>query len=257
VADEVQVTDSGGTMTRLADEPQPVRPDLALLESLRRGAEGVAVGPAGEGPHFEPGDVLTWHYGSSADVLRVVRDDERGLVAWLPQGSERLVAVPRDGKGLRERSLAERAALARSLDYDLRVRTWRGSGVLRIAPTGVPWSLWYFTEDDGSFAGHYVNLELTHERPVDGARRVHTRDLVLDLWLDPDGELWLKDADELAAAVEGGVYTPAQAAAIREIAAQAHHELVAPRAWPLAEGWEAWRPPTGWSEPLALPRSVH
>jgi hypothetical protein len=255
VPEEVQVTDSGGTMTRLAGLPRPGEVDAGVLEPLRRGTDG-AVRPAGAAPHLAAGDVITWHYGLSADVLRVVRDDERGLVAWLPPGSERLVAVPRDGRALRDRTLAERAALALSLDYDHQVRTWQGAGVLRVAPTGVPWSLWYFTEDDGSFAGHYVNLELTHERPVDGAPRVHTRDLTLDLWLDADGELWLKDADELDAGVEGGVYTPEQAAAIREIAARAHHDLVAPRAWPLDEGWETWRPPAAWAGPLTLPETA-
>ncbi len=29
--------------------------------------------------------------------------------------------------------------------------------------------------------------------------------------------------------------------------------LVEPRAWPLDEGWEAWRPPAGWDDPLTLP----
>ena len=48
-----------------------------------------------------------------------------------------------------------------------------------------------------SFAGHYVNLELVHERAGVGGPRIHTRDLTLDLWLDADGELWLKDEDEL------------------------------------------------------------
>ncbi len=45
-------------------------------------------------------------------MLRVVRDDARGLVAWLPAGSTRLAAMPRDGRAIRDRSLEERAALA-------------------------------------------------------------------------------------------------------------------------------------------------
>ena len=48
---------------------------------------------------------------------------------------------------------------------------WRGPGILKIAPTGVPWSVWYFTDEvDGTFEGHYVNLELVHQRPADGSR---------------------------------------------------------------------------------------
>jgi len=248
-----QVSDSGGTMVRLSDTPSSTRVDLEALGSMRRGTGGHAVRLAGEAPYFAPGDVVTWHYGLSVDVLRVVRDDARGLVAWLPAGSERIAAVPRDGRAIRDRSLEERVTVALAQDYDRVVQIWEGGGILRIAPTGVPWSLWYFTEDDDSFAGHYVNLELTHERPLDGSPRVHTRDLTLDLWLDADGDLWLKDVDELDAGEAGGYFTAAQAAAIRAIGEQAHHDLVAPRAWPLDEDWESWRPPPEWDTPLTLP----
>ena len=138
----------------------------------------------------------------------------------------------------------------------MRLRTWRGPGILRVAPTGKPWSLWYFWDEAGAFTGHYVNLELVHERPVDGSPRVHTRDLTLDLWLEdgPDGpEVWLKDEDELDAAVAGGRSTAEQGAAIRAIGKQAGYELGHLRSWPLDEGWESYRPPPEWDEPLALP----
>jgi hypothetical protein len=249
------VTDSGGTMTRLTTPPRHVAPDLALLEPLRRSAHDDPVRSAGSSPFLEPGAMLTWHYGLGVDVLRVVRDDERGLVAWLPRGSERLVATPRDGRGVRDRSLEERYALALAGGYDFTVTPWRGPSVLRIAPTGVPWSVWYFTDEDGTFEGHYVNLELVHQRPVDGSPRVHTRDLTLDLWLEA-GETWLKDADEVAAAASAGWYTAEQAAVIHEAAELARRELVDPVAWPLDEGWETWRPSEAWDEPLSLPASV-
>jgi hypothetical protein len=249
------VADSGGTMTRLTEPPREVVPDLALLEPLRRSAYDDPVRPAGGAPYLEPGQVVFWHYGLSADVLRVVRDDARGLVAWLPTGSERLVATPRDGRGVRDRSLVERYALALAGAFDLVVAQWRGPGVLRIAPHGVPWSVWYFRDDQGTFEGHYVNLELVHERPVDGSPRVHSRDLTLDLWVE-GGETWLKDADELAAAADSGWYTAEQAAVIRTVAEQARRDLVEPGAWPLDEGWEDWRPPASWDEPLTLPVGV-
>jgi Protein of unknown function (DUF402) len=249
------VSDSGGTMTRLTTPPRVVTPDLSVLGSLRRSAYDDPVRPAGVPPYFEPGQVVTWHYGHSAEVLRVVRDDERGLVAWLASGSERLVATPRDGRAIRDRPLEERYALAVAGEYDLTVAPWHGPGLLRIAPTGVPWSIWFFTDEDGSFEGHYVNLELVHERPVGGSPRVQTRDLTLDLWLE-DGETWLKDADELEAAVAAGWCTAEQAAVVHDIADQTRRELIDPRAWPLDEGWETWRPPDGWDEPLALPASV-
>ena len=168
-------------MVRVRDLGRPPGPvDLSVLEEHRKVDLPGPFRGAGGPPYWEPGTVVTWHWGRSADVLRVVRDDERGLVAWLPAGSEVLVPVPVDGKGLRERSLAERVVL----EYEMHVRSWRGDGILRIAPAGKPWSLWYFWNDEGGFEGHYVNIELVHERPVSGEPRVHTRDLTLDLWIE-------------------------------------------------------------------------
>jgi hypothetical protein len=249
------ISDSGGTMRRLTEPPSGDVPDLASLESLRRVLQPGEVGPAGKPPFLGEGQVVSWFYGAWCDVLRVVTDDDRGLVAWLPSGSERLVMVPSDGRAIRDRSLEERYALALAGEYEMQVSTWRGPGLLRVAPTGVPWSVWYFRDEDGSFEGHYVNLELPHERPVDGARRTHTRDLTLDLWLE-DGETWLKDADELEAGMAAGWYSPEQGKTIRAIAEWARAELIEPHAWPLDEGWEDWRPPPGWDEPLSLPSAA-
>jgi hypothetical protein len=87
--EELVVTDSGGTMRLLAGPIVPeMEPDLALLESLRTPYDAPSR-PAGTAPYLPEGTVLTWHYSLGVDVLRVVRDDERGLVAWLPAGSER------------------------------------------------------------------------------------------------------------------------------------------------------------------------
>lgn len=240
------VSASGGSMVRLTEPPTDAVPELSLLEPERRSPYD-DMRPAGAPPFLESGSVVSWHYGEWVDVMRVVRDDECGLVAWLPSGSERVIAVAVDGRGLRDRPVAERPNVARVPS----TTTWRGPGILRIAPTGRPWSIWYFY-DDGSFYGHYVNLELTHERPVHGSARTHSRDLVLDLWVE-DGETWLKDEDELDAAERAGRYTTAQVAVVRDIAEQARRELVEPRAWPLDEGWEVWRPPAEWDEPLTLP----
>ncbi|MGC4110385.1 MAG: DUF402 domain-containing protein [Nocardioides sp.] len=252
------VSASGGTMRRLTEPPADSvdsSPELGLLASLRRVVPEAELRAAVGSPYFDPGDVLTWHYGASLDVLRVVQDDERGLVAWLPAGSERLAPTARDGRGLRERSLAERTALAVDGEYDLKVVPWHGAGLLRIAPAGRAWSIWYFREDDGTFAGHYLNLELPHERPVDRSRRIHTRDLTLDLWVDATGT-WLKDADELEAGVAGGWCSAEQAAVIHDVADQARREQVDGRGWPLDERWEDWQPSEAYDEPLSLPEKL-
>jgi hypothetical protein len=245
------VSDSGGTMRRLTAPPGDVVPDLSVLEPERRSAYDVPTRPAGDPPYFASGAEITWHYGLSADVLRVVSDDERGLVAWLPSGSEQLASLPVDGRHLRDRPMAERFTAPR----EFRVRNWHGRGILRVAPTARPWSIWYFSEDDGSFAGHYLNLELVHRRPADGSPRVHTRDLILDLWVE-DGETWLKDADELEAVIVTGRYSREQAEVVSDIADQARRDQIDPRAWPLDDGWESWRPLPEWDAPLSLPDDV-
>src|SRR4051794_31832032 len=162
------VTDSGGIAHRLTEPPREVTVDLSSLESERRSAYDVPARPLGVAPYLQPGQVVTWHYGLSVDVLRVVRDDARGIVAWLPSESEQLASLPVDGLGVRDRPLAQRFTAPR----EMRVRTWWGPGILRIAPAGRPWSIWYFRDEQGRFQGHYVNLELVHERPVDGSPRV-------------------------------------------------------------------------------------
>lgn len=248
---EEELSESGGTMRRLPDPVGPVTaPDLALLEPLRRGP---ADPPADATPYAAPGEVVAWHWGNGLDLLRVVREDARGLVAWLPSGSERIIAVPRDGQALRSRSVAERARLAAAEEFDLTVRPWHGPGILRAAPAGRPWSIWWFWGDDGTLEGHYVNLELPHRR---APGHTYSRDLTLDLWLGADGEVWLKDYDEVDAAVDAGLLTPAQAATIHAVADQARAELIEPRAWPLDEGWEGWRPPPAYDAPLLLPADL-
>lgn len=240
---DVQVSESGGTMQRLSG-PAVARPvDLALLEQERN--VGVGWTPAGGPPFLAPGDPVMWLYGRGIDPMRVVRDDERGLVAWLAEDAEVVAWHPADGRSVRDVPLAERFAVDRAPV----VQRWRGGGVLRIAPTSRPWSVWLFWEDGGSFAGHYVNLELPHTRR---GGETATRDLTLDLWLEPDGELWLKDADEVEAAVRGGRYTSEQADEIHAAARWARADLVAGRDWPLDEEWIAWRPPQDWA-PVPLP----
>ena len=243
--DDTTVSDSGGTMQRLTGAAGARPVDLSVLEQERNVGAGPDWRRAGDEPFLAPGGPVMWCYGRSIDPMRVVRDDERGLVAWLAADSETLAWHPADGRTTREVPLAERFVVDRAPV----LQRWRGGGVLRIAPTGRPWSVWLFWEDDGSFAGHYVNLELPHVRR---AGETATRDLTLDLWLEPDGGLWLKDADEVAVAVACGRYPAALADEIRAAADWARVDLVEGRAWPLDEEWTSWRPPPDWTA-LALP----
>ena len=229
-------------MQRLTGAATPRPVDLRVLEVER--LLGVEPGwhVPGDLPFWEPGAEIAWRYGRRLDPMRVVRDDERGLVAWLADGTSVIASAAADGRSIRELPLAERF----TSDRVPVLHRWEGSGILRIAPTGRPWSVWVFSEDDGSFAGHYVNLELEHRRR---GTETATRDLTLDLWVEPSGELWLKDADEVEAATRAGRYTPAMADAVHAIAEWARADLVEGRDWPLDEEWTTWRPPADWTVP--------
>ena len=229
-------------MQRLTGSATARPVDLELLDTLRLAESYGPWTAAGSAPFLSPGDVVQWRYGRSCDPMRVVRDDERGLVAWLADATDLLAWTPADGRSLRDHPLAERFGVERVPT----IQGWQSSGVLRIAPTGRPWSVWVFWEDDGSFAGHYVNLELTHRRRGD---ETNTRDLVLDLWLEPSGALWLKDADELEAAVAVGMYDAGLADEVRAIADWARVDLVEAGGWPLDDEWTTWRPPSHWTVP--------
>ncbi len=229
-------------MRRLSGVATPRPVELGMLEGLRQAEGDGPWSPAGAGPFLAAEDVVQWRYGRRCDPMRVVRDDERGLVAWLAADTETVASAPADGLALRDRPLAERFLGDRVPTID----TWRGGGILRIAPTERPWSVWVFWDGDDSLAGHYVNLELPHRR---SGVETNTRDLILDLWLDATGQLWLKDADELEAAVASGPLEADQAEEILAIAEWARADLIEARAWPLDDEWTTWRPPSGWEVP--------
>ena len=209
---------------------------------------------APEASFWEPGREVVWvyrhpwHSYESVRPVRVVRDDAEGLVVWLASGTPVVRPVLADGRDLRKAPLAERFDVRRHGRAN-RLDTWHGHGVLKVAPSGRPWSAWVFRDDDGTFTGWYVNLETVHQREAD---ELVTQDRVLDLVVRPDRTVVRKDEDELAAAVATGRFTAAEAAAFEADAAEVE-ELV--RAWasPVADGWEHWGPDPDWPVP-ALPQ---
>ena len=157
------VTDSGGTMTRLTARRATSRPTCGCSGPRRSAYDD----PCGRraARRTRAGQVVTWHYGQRPTCSGWSATTN---VGWSPgcraaDGSWR----PADG-GSCDDCRSTSAAPAGEWTPS---RALAGPGILlRIAPTGVPWSIWYFTDEDGSFEGHYVNLELVHERPVDGSR---------------------------------------------------------------------------------------
>lgn len=226
--------------------------------------------PSGSPPYWKPGEQIWWHYlrprsgrpdasaaapiasgptgssrhGSSAVIrpVTVVRDDADGLVAWLAPQTPVLRPVLADGSDLRSIPVGpERFRAPRAVKRDV----WHGGGILKVAPTGVPWSAWVFWNADGSHRNWYVNLEQVHLRDD---KNVYTQDHTLDLVITPDRQVIWKDEDELAAAIEAGRFTPEDAARF-EADARAVEKLVARWASPFCDGWENWRPDPSWPVP--------
>lgn len=220
---------------------------------------------AGGPPFLEEGSVVLWRYrgwawreGAPEDVapMRVVRDDERGLVAWMPAGVVKKVSRLVSGEELRSVPLAQRWTEGTHQRAEAIV-PWRGNGVLRIAPAGVPWSVWLFwSPGDGDnapewcFEGWYVNLESPHLR--EGASTVSS-DHVLDVLISADGAVQMKDEDELEAATQQGRFTEQQAALIRIHAAEAIQAFQDGH-WAFDRAWSEWRPGEG-DLPPRLPGS--
>ncbi|HVX45417.1 MAG TPA: DUF402 domain-containing protein [Mycobacteriales bacterium] len=223
-------------------------------------AAGVAPPGAVEAAAFgywSAGDLINWHYRRPGALLeggpvlrqnvlpmRVIRDDERGLIAWLAGGTVGIAPVRADG-----RQLSRGAGIDFGYDWRLAVRPWVGTGTLRIAPAGMPWSVWLFWRPGWEFADWYINLEDAHLRDADG---VYSCDHVLDLVLKPTGECLRKDEDELAAALEQGRFDAAQVRAI-EANAEVAAASIANRDWPFDPSWCEWRPDPAWAVPTLDP----
>jgi hypothetical protein len=203
--------------------------------------------------YWSPGETVLWRYtrprhlSESVRPVRVVRDDADGLVAWLAPGTPLLRPVLADGRDLRAVPLAERFDVDRHGRAN-RLDTWHGSGILKVAPSGVPWSVWLFWGALG-FDAWYVNLEAVHQRDD---HELVTQDHVLDVVVLPDRSTSRKDEDELAVAVTNGRFTAAEA---RQIEADADAVEAVVRRWgsPFCDGWEHWAADPAWPTPELPP----
>jgi hypothetical protein len=186
---------------------------------------------------WSSGDVALLRFLRYGQVRRatphVVVQDADGVVAlYAPVGAPGKVAVW-DGSPIRGQADRE---------WELRDHVWDSFRVLRLVRWGRGHSLDLFWEGrSGDFAGWYVNLQ----EPLRRARLgFDTDDLVLDVWVKPDGSWSWKDEDELHEAVRLGRFTEAEAGEIR-----AEGERVLAE-WPFPTGWEEWRPDPGWPVPV-------
>ncbi|KQX58867.1 MULTISPECIES: DUF402 domain-containing protein [unclassified Streptomyces] len=203
---------------------------------------------SGGSQHWAPGDHILWRYrGNGTGAVHicrpvtVVRDTPELLAVWMAPGTECVRPVLADGTSVHDEPLATRYTAARTTE---RAR-WAGSGVLKLARPGEPWSVWLFWERGWRFRSWYVNLEEPRARWAGG---VDSEDHFLDISVYPDRSWLWRDEDEFAQAQRSGLMGPEQAERVRTAGRRAVDRI---QAWgaPFGEGWEDWRPDPRWRVP--------
>ncbi|PRX48496.1 uncharacterized protein DUF402 [Prauserella shujinwangii] len=173
--------------------------------------------------------------------LRVIADDGRSLVGWLPAGTEIVGSRLADGRAMRDAPLAERFTVPRVPVRD----HWRDQSTLRLIPEDIWSSVWWFFTAEGEFLGWYVNLEIPLGRRAGGPDRI---DGVLDVVVPPGGRWRWKDEDEAAAAVRAGRLTADQLARLRA-EGERLGALAEEGTFPFDGTWTGFRPEPGWPAP--------
>ncbi|MFI5793197.1 DUF402 domain-containing protein [Streptomyces sp. NPDC051677] len=207
------------------------------------------MGTGGAAVFWEPGDRILWRYrengGARFHIARpvtVVRDDEDVLAVWMAPGTQCVRPVLADGTPLHQEPLHTRYTKPRTVQR----AHWFGTGVLKLARPGEPWSVWLFWEPGWQFKNWYVNLEQPLARWSDG---VDSEDHFLDICVYPDRSWGWRDEDEFAQAQQDGLMDATVAEQVREAGRKAVEVI---RAWgpPFDEGWQNWRPDPSWAVPL-------
>jgi len=172
---------------------------------------------------------------------RVVEDSDEHVVLWWPVGTE--------GRLLQDVDRLEFLRLRHSDEsFELTPNRWHSTDMVVVIPSGAPYALWVFRDEQKKHIGWYCNLQAPLTRVADG---FETCDWTLDVWAGDDLSYWLyKDEDELAWALERGIYDAALGERIRA----AGREVVAliERRDPVFGDWPDWSPPAHWTVP-ALP----
>lgn len=140
--------------------------------------------------------------------LRVLEDDGRVLLAWLPAGTPIIGSRLADGRELRDAPLDQRFRIPRVPVLDF----WHRTSTLRRIADDEWSSVWWFFDAEGRFTNWYVNLEIPLGRTAAGVDRI---DGVLDVVVDRDGTWRWDDEDEAEAAIDAGRLTREQLGRLR------------------------------------------
>lgn len=200
---------------------------------------------------FAPGAAIVWRSVDRAKGVvqtvwpwTVVRDDEGGIVLYMPVGT---VGKQRTGTrgGPRDRMLLE-------WDGGHRDITWHSADVVRLYQEGDAFSIWIARDQTtGAVVWRYINLEDPWQRTPIG---FDSKDRWLDLWSEPDTDEWQwKDEDELEWLVSEGRVPAEWAATVRASGDDAVARIRSGRTL-LDPAWYLWRPDPSWAVP-SVPRS--
>jgi hypothetical protein len=198
-------------------------------------------------PRWQPGETVVERFlrpdGTIGQrhPLRVISDDGRALLGWIPAGTEIVGSRLADGRSLREAPLAERFRIPREQFPDV----WRQTSNLRLITEGEWSSVWWVFDAAGEFLFWYVNLEIPLGWTVAGPDRI---DGVLDVEVSLGGQWRWKDEDETEEAVLAGRLSADQAARLRA-EGERLGALAEAGTFPFDGTWTDFRPDPGWPAP--------
>ncbi|EST39037.1 hypothetical protein N566_04245 [Streptomycetaceae bacterium MP113-05] len=202
----------------------------------------------GPGQRWSPGEHILWRYRANGRddphicrPVTVVRDDDELLAVWMAPGTVCVKPQLADGTPVHREPLATRYTKPRTTTLS----RWFGTGVLKLAAPGEPWSVWLFWERGWHFKNWYVNLEEPRHRWVGG---IDSEDHFLDIAVYPDRTWEWRDEDEFSQAQQVGLMDRGKAGEVRAAGFAAVERI---REWgsPYTDGWEHWRPDPEWTVP--------
>ena len=172
----------------------------------------------------------------------VVRDAPEEMVLALLPGAECLIEETySNGK-----KAANRLWDFKEKDWKLTPFHWRSNRVLILHEPDRFYSVRLFwPESNKEFSSYYVNFQLPFKRNPCG---FDTRDLELDLDIDPDLNVYWKDRDDYQKAIDHGLISPEWVRAI-EADISGILEKLEKRQYPFDGSWLDWKPDPGWAGP--------
>jgi hypothetical protein len=188
---------------------------------------------------WSPGDAVVvrevWHgQVFEARPVIVVQDEPEQTTLLVPGGVRCGLPIGEDGAELR---LPDRP-------WHLEVRERGPNPILSFAWPETPYAILRWTTEGGTPVW-YVNLQDQLRRTALG---FDTTDHALDVIVELGGTWAWKDEDELAEAVEDGLFTVDEAAMFRADGERAVARIL-DREPPFDRDWSSWRPDPGWREP--------